>query len=209
MFYYRLNPLGDGIREDKKWLEANVQRFPCGHRDVFETFYDSIVIDDENSEFKYALTFTWTPGYVALRSDAMDILLPELRQLDNVQFGSIINGKTGCILPDWTTLRMPNIHVRGDKSLVYWICATCGYKVYDHLSSFIYLSNADVADRPLCMVDSLLALHEDVYERLVVHSAWKRLTKKVRVEKIRVLKNNLDGYAALLSDSPPEIRSPK
>jgi hypothetical protein len=208
MLYYQLLPLSDGGKADRHWAETNIKRFPCGHRDVFEKFYPSITIDAENFETKYAISFVGAPLTVLLRSDVIEIIMPEITNLENVKLGRLISNKTGDTIHHWKTLWMPTTRIRGDHRAKYWRCATCRNVIYHSPPSCQYFSEVEAAGKPLCLCNGCLVLREDVYQRLIASPNWGSIKKKVRINKVEVLKKMLDGYPDFLSKFDPEIRYP-
>jgi hypothetical protein len=208
MLYYQIQPLGDGGKSDRSWVEVHVKKYACGHRDVFQKFYSSVTIDIENFELKYAISFISAPLMLVLRDDITEAIMPEIMSIKNIEFGRLVNNKTGNVMSDWKTLWMPpTTRIRGDHNVKYWMCPVCKNKIY-HLpaSSCKYFVEAEISEKPLCLCNGCLVLREDIYQRLIFHPQWNNMKKIFRIVKIKVLTKPLDGYPEVLSEYEPPFK---
>jgi hypothetical protein len=207
MKYYRIIPRTDGASVDKLWLKENVERFPCGHYDVFGKFYSSITIDSDNFESRYIMGFIWNPLLVYFHKDFFEAIKSDLMNVENARVGELVDNKTGCVISDWKTYWIHPINIRGKKIGSYYKCSICHQKIYSLVPpQHGYLVEKEVAGKPLLFADIYLVIREDIYNKIIQLPNWKIMKKKIYFSQIKILKNPKDGYPYLLSEYEPEIR---
>ena len=198
-----INPYGDGAAaHGTAWFKENFKRFPCGHYDNDDKFFDRVFVHEIDTRCAVGFIGAWL-NY--LRLDFLDALQPEISQADQVRFGALIDNETGVVLEDWKTVWMPSVPLRSGKGSLYWACETCGKKLYSYSQPCDYVMEADAQNRPIFMANNWLIIRNDIRERLLKHPNWATMKKKIRFMKIKILKEPLDDYPADLSTYDPVI----
>lgn len=208
MKYCRLDYRGDSAEPDRTWLEENVKKFPCKHRDAWNKFYDPIVVEYLDSSHAYGAVRILDTHY--FRVDFLDIILPEIKRIKGVRFGELISSKSNKVLERWKTCWFPeDIYLRGTKDVRFWQCQVCGMIRYDSHFEEQYLVEADVRGRSIVKGGPFLFISQTLYEKLQSHPDWKTLKRKIIFEETEVLKTPRDGFPAKLSTIKPPILDPE
>lgn len=95
----------------------------------------------------------------------------------------------GVRLDEWATFRgLEPIYIRGDVTSTYWVCETCGYKVYFPFGDNRYLVKESVRPNRI-YTSQLLTL---VFPECLFRKEWFD-SADIEVEEIRVIDAPLDG----------------